>query len=74
MKTDLRLELWLAERSCRPDRQTIFDGVTDAPERCRRVRERIAIQGIADAAAGGIKRGVPKTFRECFETIYGTPL
>lgn len=74
MTPNLRLEIWLAQRSCSPNRQTIFDGVTDTAERCRRLREQIARQDIADAAAGGIKRGVPKTFRECFETIYGTPL
>jgi len=71
---DLGLELWLAQKICSPNLQTVFDGVTDVAERCKRVRELIAKLGIADAPAGGVKRGSPKSFRECFEKIYQEPL
>ena len=74
MNTDLRLEIWLARKVCSPNLQGIFDGVTIPEERCNRMREAIAVQGIADASAGGIKRGTPKSFRECFEHVYGEPL
>ncbi len=74
MNNDLRLEVWLADRASRPHLQRIFDGITDATERCQRMRDLILSQGIADAPAGGVKRGNPKTFRECFEHVYGEKL
>ena len=74
MSTDLRLEIWLSDRASRPNLQRIFDGVTDAAERCRRMRDLIVSQGIADAPAGGVKRGAPRSFRECFEMVYGEKL
>ncbi len=71
MIPDFYLELWLAQRVSSPNLQTIFDGVTDVSERCKRMRRAIVDSGIAEAAAGGIKRGRPKTFRQCFESLYG---
>ncbi len=64
----------MADRASRPNLQRIFDGITDAAERCQRMRDLILSEGIADAPAGGVKRGSPKTFRECFEHIYGESL
>lgn len=74
MVPDLKLELWLAQRISSPNLQTIFDGITDVQMRQQRMRERINATGIADAPAGGVKRGAPKSFRECFERVYGVPL
>lgn len=74
MIPDFYLEYWLAQRVSSPNLQTIFDGVTDVNERCKRMRGAIVDSGIADATAGGIKRGRPKTFRQCFESLYGEPL
>lgn len=74
VNVDFWLEVWLADRAAKPNRQRIFDGITDAAERCQRMRDFILAQGIADAPAGGVKRGTPKSFRECFERIYGEKL
>ena len=74
MSTDLRLEIWLARKVCSPDLQAIFDGITDVKERCCRIRAQISNAGIADTVAGGLKRGNPRSFRECFEQIYGESL
>lgn len=67
-------ELWLARKVTGIKMQTLFQGLTDISERRRRMRGGILAGGLRDILAGKDRNGCSRTFRECFETIYGEPL
>jgi hypothetical protein len=68
-------DLWLARRLGRNGVlvEDLFNGVTDAAERKRRLRQAILDRGVADIRCGSDK-GRALTYRQAFERIYGEPL
>jgi len=67
-------EIWLLERIREHGgRLDAFDGDSDVPERCRRMRAAILASSLQAVVAGN-RGGKTETYAQAFERLYGEPL